>query len=55
MTTGRREAKKRAGEYCLITVIPLILLLLMEAALRIEHWRAWRWEKQIRRKEGDEK
>ena len=30
MTTGRREAKKRAGVYCLITVIPLILLLLME-------------------------
>ena len=30
-------------------VILSILLLLMEAALRIEHWRAWRWEKQIRR------
>ena len=33
-------------------VILSILLLLMEAALRIEHWRAWRWEKQIRREEG---
>ena len=30
-------------------VILSILLLLMEAALRIEHLRAWRWEKQIRR------
>ena len=30
-------------------VILSILLLLMEAALRIEKWRAWRWEKQIRR------
>ena len=32
-------------------VILSILLLLMEAALRIEKWRAWRWEKQIRRKD----
>ena len=30
-------------------VILSILLLLMEAALRIEHLRALRWEKQIRR------
>ena len=30
-------------------VILSILLLLMEAAMRIEKWRAWRWEKQIRR------
>ena len=36
-------------------VILSILLLLMEAALRIEKWRAWRWEKQIRREEGDGK
>ena len=33
-------------------VILSILLLLMEAALRIEKWQAWRWEKQIRREEG---
>ena len=32
-------------------VILSILLLLMEATLRIEKWRAWRWEKQIRRKD----
>jgi hypothetical protein len=32
-----------------------ILLLLMEAGIRIENWRAWRWEKHIRREEGDEK
>lgn len=32
-------------------VILSILLLLMEAALRIENWRAWRWEKQIRRED----
>ena len=36
-------------------VILSILLLLMETGIRIENWRAWRWEKQIRREEGDEK
>ena len=47
-----RDRKKRRPDSHMglkAGVILSILLLLMEAALRIEKWRAWRWEKQIRR------
>lgn len=53
-----RDSKERGPDShmgLMAGVILSILLLLMEAALRIEHWRAWRWEKQIRREEGDGK